>query len=187
MAFEERILAGVCKGKRLVLPRNQEVRPSKQRVRQGVFNMLESRLDWRGLRVVDLCTGSGSWGLEAASRGAKYVLLLDKDLQPARQNAAECCKMLQNAAAGEVALVQVDVRRWVPGEKFDVVLADPPYGKGMVQALLRRASEVSVPGSWWAVEYGAGEELDWSGFEGVAVRRHGVSEVAVGRFVTRNP
>ena len=76
-----RIVAGVAGGRRLAVP--PSARPTTDRVREALFNVLAARLDLDGLRVLDLFAGSGALGLEALSRGADSVLLVDSDRRAA--------------------------------------------------------------------------------------------------------
>lgn len=178
-AFTTRIITGKLKGKPLALPTDENVRPTRERVRQAVFNMLNSRMDLDGVTVVDLCCGSGAWGLEAYSRGASKVWLVDKDVKSVRANVAA----LGLAGDSNVVVVEAEVMGWVPPEVVDVVLADPPYGRGMAKGLLARAKMLGAEGSWWAVEHGTGEVLDWEGFEDVDGRTYGVTSVTLGRLL----
>jgi len=176
--FKDRIIAGRWRGRGLVLPKSESVRPTRNRVRQAAFNLLTARMAWQGTAVVDLCCGSGAWGLEAASRGAAKVVLVDSEVAVAKDNVAAL-------GAGQVQVVKADVRAWAPGQAFDVVLADPPYGRGMAQALLARTETLGKGGSWWCVETASDEELDWNGFVDVDFRDYGVSRIWVGRLGTR--
>lgn len=175
MSFSDRIIAGVYKGRALVLPADDAVRPTKNRVRQAVFNMLGSRLDWDGLRVVDLCCGSGAWGLEALSRGAAEVVLVDRDVKVAEANAQAL------GVGAQVEVVKSEVGAWVSAAPFDVVLADPPYALPLAQRLLARAGELGGNGSWWAMETAPSTQLDWAGFEEVVHRDYGGSRIWVGK------
>jgi 16S rRNA (guanine966-N2)-methyltransferase len=173
--FTDRIIAGKWGGRPLLLGKSEAVRPTRNRVRQAAFNLLTSRVEWRGAQVVDLCCGSGAWGLEAESRGATAVWMVDFDGRTARQN--------MQVLASNAVLIEDDVRTWKPQALLDVVMADPPYGSGLAQALLLRAAELGKPGSWWCVELGSHETIDAPGFDDVVVRDYGVSRVWVGRQV----
>lgn len=172
--FYDRIIAGSLKGRTLALPKSAEVRPTKNRVKQAVFNLLTARVDWDGLVVGDLFCGSGAWGLEAVSRGAKKVYCVDVDERVAAAN-------IKALGVGNAAAVAADVRTWKPPALLDVVLADPPYGKGLAQGLIARASDIGQSGSWWCVETSKDEGLVWDGFEDVDFRDYGASRIWVGR------
>lgn len=172
--FTDTIIAGELKGRKVALPKSDAVRPTKNRVKQAVFNLLGARLDWAGLAVGDLFCGSGAWGLEAVSRGAKSVVCVDMDERTASEN-------IRNLNVGKAKAVSADVRQWAPPALLDVVLADPPYGKGLAQALVARAAVIGKPGSWWCVETGREDELAWDGFEDVTFRDYGASRIWVAR------
>jgi len=170
--FYDRIIAGELKGRKIALPKSDEVRPTKNRVKQAVFNLLTARVDWEGAVVGDLFCGSGAWGLEAVSRGAAKVVCVDVDERCAAEN-------VRALGLKTVSVVAGDVRTWSPPALLDVVLADPPYGKGLAQGLVARAAEIGKSGSWWSVETGKDDELVWDGFEDVDSRDYGASRVWV--------
>ncbi|HEX2859431.1 MAG TPA: RsmD family RNA methyltransferase [Alphaproteobacteria bacterium] len=173
--FETRISAGSLKGKKIALPADEAARPTRLRLRQSVFNMLNSRIDMPGKTVVDICCGSGALGLEACSWGAAQVTMVDTKTALAKEN-------VDTLGVGiTVRVVQADARTWTPAAPFDVVLADPPYNSGMVQDLLARAAAIGKPGAWWVVELGADEALDWTGFADTLERTYGVSKIGIGR------
>ncbi|MCW2852940.1 MAG: putative methyltransferase [Nocardioides sp.] len=122
-----RVIAGRAKGRRLATPRGDATRPTSDRVREALFSAVES---WcgslHGLRVLDLYAGSGAVGLEAWSRGAEAVTLVEQD----RRTAA-----LVSDNARTIGFGQADVRassvaatlRHPPAAPYDVVFLDPPY------------------------------------------------------------
>lgn len=115
-----RIVAGELGGRRLRVPRGDAVRPSTDRVREALFSILG---DVGGLDVLDLYCGTGALGLEALSRGAAAVTLVDAETGPAAANVAAL-------GVGErVTLVRSDVLAFLRGDDgaHDLVLLDPPY------------------------------------------------------------
>lgn len=174
--FYDRIIAGTLKGRKLLLPKSEGVRPSKNRVRQAVFNLLGARLDWDGLSIGDLFCGSGAWGLEAMSRGAAKAVLVDMDERAAATN-------VKDLGLAKVTVTAADVRQWKPTALLDVVMLDPPYGKGLAQAVIDRAALIGKRGSWWCVETGRDDALNWDGFEDIDFRDYGASRVWVARQV----
>ncbi|PZP39607.1 MAG: 16S rRNA (guanine(966)-N(2))-methyltransferase RsmD [Pseudomonas fluorescens] len=168
--FYDHIIAGSLKGRKVVLPKSDGVRPSKNRVKQAVFNLLGARVEWEGAVVLDLFCGSGAWGLEALSRGAKSVICVDVDERVAAEN-------IKSMGASGCKAVSADVRLWKPPALADVVLLDPPYGKSLAQAVVKRAGEFGKSGSWWCVETGTDDEIIWDGFEDVKFRDYGASRV----------
>ena len=119
-----RIVAGAAGGRRLAVP-PRGTRPTTDRVREAVFNVLASRVDFDGLRVLDLFAGSGALGLEALSRGAAAVLFVDSDRRAAdviSRNIATVGLAGANVRRAAVAAVLASA-----GGPVDLVFADPPY------------------------------------------------------------
>jgi 16S rRNA (guanine966-N2)-methyltransferase len=146
------LVAGVAGGRTLAVP-PRGTRPTSERVREAVFSRLEHAVGLDGAAVLDLYAGSGALGLEAASRGATRVLLVEAD-----RAAAEVCR--RNAAstglAGRCEVLTDRVERRVPmlDEVFDVVLLDPPYAvtTEALDAVLAALTEVLAPGGVVVVE-----------------------------------
>lgn len=140
-----RIIAGLARGMPLVAPRGRTTRPTSDRVRGAIFSMLGERVV--GATVADLFAGSGALGLEAASRGARRVVFVEKHrvaLAALERNAEE----FRRRVAAQLEIVRQDVFRFLrQGHRFEVVLADPPYGE-LAQALLG----VPVATEWLVLE-----------------------------------
>ncbi|XBB69883.1 16S rRNA (guanine(966)-N(2))-methyltransferase RsmD [Nocardioides sp. WV_118_6] len=123
-----RIIAGAAGGRRLQTPKGDQTRPTSDRVREALFSAVEA---WagslQGLRVLDLYAGSGALGLEAWSRGAAAVTLVESDRRTAdlvRANARSIGCDAAQVLARPVAAVLADPPA---GEPYDLVVADPPY------------------------------------------------------------
>ena len=171
-----RIVAGAAGGRRLTVP--SSARPTTDRVREALFNVLSARLDFDGLDVVDLYAGSGALGLEALSRGAASVVLVESDRRAADvidRNIATVGLPGATVRRGPVAAVLAIV----PPAPVDLVLADPPYEvtAESVADMLRSLSRYGWvnPGSVVVVERPASApELDWpAGWTPWPPRRYG--------------
>ena len=122
-----RIIAGAARGRTFEAPQGRDTRPTLDRVRENVFNILQMKV--RGAQVLDLFSGSGAMAFEAISRGAESAVLVDCDRSAnavERQNAQKLhmeaqCRILQ--CDWQLAVRQLMAQ----GEKFDVVFLDPPY------------------------------------------------------------
>jgi 16S rRNA (guanine(966)-N(2))-methyltransferase RsmD len=106
------------------VPQGLPVRPTTDFAKEGLFNILANKVDFDGLRVLDLFSGTGHISLEFASRGAAYVCAVDKN--------TGCVNFLKCTAAElklEITVVKSDVFTFLksPGAKYDLVFADPPY------------------------------------------------------------
>lgn len=127
-----RIIGGVAGGRRLVMPRGRGTRPTSDRMREGLFSALGG--DLSGRSFLDLYAGSGAVGLEAASRGAARVVLVERD--------AAALRALR-ANVESLDLPQVDVRAQSVGSflaaepfAYDVVFLDPPYAETVEEVLI---------------------------------------------------
>lgn len=142
-----RIVGGVARGRRLAVPRGDGVRPTTDKVREALFNVLRHRLadPIDGARVLDLFAGAGTLGLEALSRGASEVVFVEADRRHGRV-LTENLAAVHRAVEGRGRVVAQRVQRFLagPASPFDVVFLDPPYGVGAVQPAL----EALVSGGW---------------------------------------
>ena len=122
-----RIIAGTLRRRQLKAPKGQLTRPTTDRVKESLFNMLTNRIDFEETDVLDLFAGTGSLGFEAISRGAMSVTFVEENyrvMKCLRENAAqldveETCVTFQTDA--------ISYLRSYKGPAFDVVFADPPY------------------------------------------------------------
>lgn len=136
-----RIIAGRLRRRSLQAPKGRLTRPTSDRVREAIFSLIESRLVLDGADVLDLFAGTGALGLEAISRGAVAVTMVEANaavLKVARQNAADLGvdDALDALRADAVAFLE----RY-SGPSFDLILADPPYALDT----LRRLPDLALP------------------------------------------
>jgi len=180
-----RIIAGSCKGRRLTAPPGGETRPTSDRTREAVFNVLAHGIDWPGLDdavVLDLYAGSGALGLEALSRGARHATFIDNAdgaLKVARRNAAELGLWRQ------ATLLGLDATRLAPpplAAQCPAALAflDPPYSQDLVlPALLGLAGKGWIgAGSIIVAEMSSKETMEPpKGYELLDERTYGAARV----------
>ena len=128
-----RIIGGQWRGRKLGFAPLPGLRPTPDRVRETLFNWLAP--DIRGSRCLDLYAGSGALGLEAASRGAAGVVLVDRS----REIIASLQEQVAMLDARQVETVQANVLQWLrgPPRVFDIVFLDPPYGQGLLADSIR--------------------------------------------------
>ena len=133
-----RVIAGIAGGRRLAVPSGTTTRPTSDRAREGLFSSLQSELGrFDGVRVLDLYAGSGAIGLEALSRGAERVLLVESDPRAAAVIKANVKAVDLPGATVAVDRVERLLARPPAGhqdqdhdhdqDRFDLVIADPPY------------------------------------------------------------
>ena len=140
-----RIIAGRHRGRRLVTPPGLATRPTADRVREALFNILEhGEPPVRGSRFLDLFAGSGAVGLEALSRGAASVLLVERDLQAARAIERNIANLGETTNA---RLLRQDASRLPQArETFDIAYLDPPYRSALLTPTLANLAA----GGWMA-------------------------------------
>jgi len=123
-----RLIAGKAGGRRLRVPPGQATRPTSDRAREGLFASLTSEFgELKNLRVLDLYAGSGAVGLEALSRGAARVLLVESDARAAAVIKANVGAVGLPGAAVAVDRVERLLGRPPDGDRYDLAFADPPY------------------------------------------------------------
>lgn len=148
-----RIIAGAAGSLRLATP-SSGTRPTSDRVREAVFSRLEARADLSGT-ILDLYAGSGALGLEAASRGASTVLLVEKDSAAARVIATNIATLREALPHSQLLVSQDSVESFLVGpvtHTIDGVFIDPPYETDGVDAVLGALTPWLADGAWVVVE-----------------------------------
>jgi 16S rRNA (guanine966-N2)-methyltransferase len=178
-----RIVAGAWRGRSLIAPSGTETRPTADRVRQALFDML-MHAPWAGRSIVenslilDAFAGTGALGLEALSRGAARAVFVERDrpaLTALRANIDAC------RAGDRCEILPIDTLLVPSGTRADIVFLDPPYGQDLVsRALTRLRSAGRVgPGSLIVAETSRDEpapEVD-----ALAERTHGAARLTIWR------
>jgi 16S rRNA (guanine966-N2)-methyltransferase len=181
-----RIVAGAFKGRGLVTPKGRATRPTAERTREAIFNVL-AHAPWapplEGARVIDLFAGSGALGFEALSRGAGFALFVETDA------AARGAIRVNAEHLGVMGITRIHRRDAAAlGEKpaglglaFDLAFLDPPYGRGLAAGALARL----VEGGWLraeavaVAEIGADESApEVAGYKLLDSRSYGAAQVA---------
>jgi 16S rRNA (guanine966-N2)-methyltransferase len=180
-----RIVSGEFRGKALAAPAGEGTRPTSDRARQAVFNILEHAA-WsggvRGLRVIDLFAGSGALGLEALSRGAAFCLFVETDeaARGAIRENVDAMGLFGRTRVHRRDATQLGQRPGADGPAFDLAFLDPPYAKGLGETALERlaAGGWLSPGALAVFERGAGEPpLEAPGYEVLDARAYGAAKV----------
>ncbi|MGW2463500.1 16S rRNA (guanine(966)-N(2))-methyltransferase RsmD [Streptomyces sp. NPDC004457] len=184
-----RVIAGAAGGRRLSVPPGTGTRPTSDRAREGLFSTWQSLLGGPldGERVLDLYAGSGAVGLEALSRGARHVLLVEADARAARTVRENVRNLGLPGAEVRTGKAEQVIRQAAPEEPYDLVFLDPPYAvtdDDLREILLTLRSE-----RWLAEEAlvtversTRGGEFHWpDGFEPIRSRRYGEGTFWYGR------
>jgi 16S rRNA (guanine966-N2)-methyltransferase len=186
-----RIVGGAHKGRIIAAPESNTIRPTGDRVRESLFNILAHHdfsdalgadFDLEGARVLDLFAGTGALGLEALSRGAGFALFVDDNIE-ARGSIRENMENL--GLTGHAKLYKRDATKLGPrpgsvGAPFSLLFADPPYRKGLAEEALIAASD----GGWLTEhalcvveEHVEAKFVAPQGFETFDRRKYGLTEI----------
>ncbi|CAM5255480.1 MULTISPECIES: 16S rRNA (guanine(966)-N(2))-methyltransferase RsmD [Streptomyces] len=184
-----RVIAGAAGGRRLSVPPGTGTRPTSDRAREGLFSTWQSLLGGPldGERVLDLYAGSGAVGLEALSRGARHVLLVEADARAARIVRENVRNLGLPGAEVRTGKAEQVIRQAAPEEPYDLVFLDPPYAVSdddLREILLTLRSERWLAGeALVTVERSTrGGEFHWpDGFEAIRSRRYGEGTFWYGR------
>ncbi len=178
-----RIVGGLHRGRPLKAPASQATRPTSDRLREALFNVLAHAYGDAadGARVLDLFAGTGALGLEALSRGASFALFVDA--------AAEARAVIRSNVealgfTGTTKIFRRDATQlgdMGPGQPYGLVFCDPPYGKGLAEAALlsARAGGWLGPDALLVVEEKAGAFVVPEGFQELERRRYDETELTV--------
>lgn len=167
-----RIIGGTLKGRRFSPPRHFKGRPTTDFGREGLFNLLRSRIDLEGVEALDLFAGSGAVSYELASRGAVTVTAIEQD--------AGACRYIQQQARDfgldAIRVVRADAFAFLSRAmtQFELVFADPPYTEPKLDTLptLVREAGLVAPGGLFVLEHGDRKDFsEETGF--VEMRKYG--------------
>ena len=153
-----RIIAGHLRGSKLPVPDRPGLRPTSDRVRETVFNWLQAKVP--GASVLDLFAGTGALGLEAASRGAGSLVMVERDPGLAEALRGHVARFKLGAAQ----VVQADALAWLagpPSARFDLVFMDPPFDGTLWEPAAQRLVPWLAPGAWVYVETPARMQASW--------------------------
>lgn len=179
-----RIIAGQHKGRPLSAPRGMTTRPTSDRTRESLFNIL-AHAAWAppldGARVIDLFAGSGALGLEAMSRGAAFCLFVETDhgARGAIRDNIEALGLFGSTRLHRRSATDLGDKPAGVGAPFTLAFLDPPYHKGLVQPAL----DGLISGGWLSddaiamVETGSDEALMFSGWSVIDTRDFGAARV----------
>ena len=177
-----RVIGGELKGRKLVTVRGMKTRPTADRVRESIFNILADSV--RGARVLDLYAGTGAMGIEALSRGAEYALFADdhKAALSALKKNIQTCALQDRADVIEWNILKDLNILLSPTHGFDLVFLDPPYNADMIQPTLSNlvASQCLENSARLTIEHSPLEPIpqNLSGFKISSQRRYGKTLVS---------
>ena len=156
-----RIISGTARGLKLKTPKGFETRPTGDRIKESVFNILNGLIDFSAVKVLDIFAGTGALGLESLSRGAKSATFIDfatADLisENVQHGKFQNCKILSGDFSKMLKKLSVQ------NCKFDLIFSDPPYKKNLAEASINLVAELNLltDNGLMIVEYSADEILN---------------------------
>jgi len=185
-----RIVSGEFRGKTLIAPPGQATRPTSDRARESIFNILE-HAPWsdgvRDKRAIDLFAGSGALGFEALSRGAVFCLFVETDeaARGAIRDNVDALGLFGRTRVHRRDATDLGQRPGADGPVFELAFLDPPYARGLGETALAKLAEGGwlAPGAMIVFERGASEPgFSVEGFEPLDVRDYGAARVHFLRF-----
>ena len=159
-----RINSGVYKGRKINAPNNLPVRPTTDRAKEGLFNMLSNIFSFQNIEVLDLFTGTGNIAYEFSSRGCKEIIAVDQHIG--------CIRFIKSTIAtlhiSNIQLIRSEVIKYLSNctRTYDVIFADPPYNMNDKEILhqLITTRKLVKNGGYFILEHNRGE--DYSGLSG---------------------
>lgn len=131
-----RVIAGICRGMKLKAPQGEKTRPTADRVKESLFNIISNQKNFDECKVLDICAGTGSLGIESLSRGAHSCSFIEQDRKVSEvlmQN------LIYTGLASDSELLTMEAYKALKvlsrrGRKFDLVFLDPPYESGIYES-----------------------------------------------------
>ena len=180
-----RIVAGSRKGHTIYAPKGLATRPTSDRVRENVYNIVAPWVE--GARVLDLYAGSGAMGLEALSRGAESAVFVEADADAVRAIGRNLDKLrLTGATVLRLDATTALAQEAAAGRKYDLVLLDPPYAMTDYDVLVRYVPRVLADDGLLVLETAAKSEPALPGLAVRTTRRYGSTRVTVFEQLSRS-
>ena len=184
-----RIIGGEFGGRRLQAPKGRDTRPTADRTREALFNILSARddVEFEQARVIDLFAGSGALGFEAMSRGASWCLFVETDAaaRGAIRDNIEAFGLFGATRIHRRSATSLGTKPTSAGAPFTLAFLDPPYGRDFVEPTLEglRDGDWLAPGAIVIVEQGKDEHPPQTeGYSELDSRTYGAAQITVYRF-----
>jgi 16S rRNA (guanine966-N2)-methyltransferase len=178
-----RIIGGKYRGKKLISPSVDYIRPTSDKAREALFNILRSRLggNFVGKKLIDVFAGSGAFALEALSQGFSEVTLVDKDIASLNKNLA-----LFPLEQKNIHIIRADATKNIPcATNHDVAFLDAPYRQGLTEQALKVLPGVLKSGALCLIEVEKNEPCDLPlSYKLLDERRYGLAKVLIAEFIS---
>ena len=186
-----RIIGGNFKGKKILEPKDKETRPLKDLTKESIFNIINHSnkfsINIEKAYVLDLFSGTGSFGLECLSRKAKHVCFVEnyKEILPILKNNLSNLKTVKNYSIIEKNIL-IDISFLEKKEKFDIIFLDPPYKEKEINTILNNLLKFKTlkPDGIIIIHRHKKEEDNFPNkFKIIEEKKYGISKIIFGKFI----
>ena len=182
-----RIIGGKYKGLKLLPPDNTKIRPTSDRLKESLFSIITSskyRINIDNCNVLDICSGTGSLGIEAFSRGAISVYFIDKDHRSINLIYKNISKLnIDNKFENQITIIKDEATKALKNIKkiFQIVLMDPPYNTNITEKCLFKLKELNLinQDSYIFVESSKVEDFNYDGYQILDLKLYGNSKLTI--------
>ena len=186
-----RIIGGKYKGLKLLPPDGLNIRPTSDRLKESLFSIITSnkyKIHIDNSNVLDICSGTGSLGIESLSRGAKSVYFIDKDHRSIKLIYKNIAKLdIDKQIENNIKIISDEVIKALKNinKIFQIVLIDPPYNTNITEKCLLKLKEFNLidEGSYIFVESSKTEEFNYDGYQILDIKVHGISKLTILRLL----
>ena len=186
-----RIIGGKFKGLKLLPPDSTEIRPTSDRLKESLFSIITSnkyKINIDNCNVLDICSGTGSLGIEAFSRGAISVFFIDKDHRSINLIYKNISKLnIDNKFKNQITIIKDEATKALRNIKeiFQIVLMDPPYNTNITEKCLFKLKELNLinQDSYIFVESSKVEEFNYDGYQILDIKLYGNSKLTILRLL----
>ena len=182
-----RIIGGKYKGLKLLTPDGNKIRPTSDRLKESLFSIINSnkyKIHIDNSNVLDICSGTGSLGIESLSRGAKSVFFIDKDHRSIKLICKNIAKLdIDKQIENNIKIIRDEVIKALKNinKIFQIVLIDPPYNTNITEKCLLKLKEFNLidEDSYIFVESSKTEEFNYDGYQILDIKVHGISKLTI--------
>ena len=186
-----RIIGGKYKGLKLLPPDDSKIRPTSDRLKESLFSIITSskyKINIDNCNVLDICSGTGSLGIEAFSRGAISVFFIDKDHRSINLIYKNISKLnIDNKFKNQITIIKDEATKALRNIKeiFQIVLMDPPYNTNITEKCLFKLKELNLinQDSYIFVESSKVEEFNYDDYQILDIKLYGNSKLTILRLL----
>ena len=186
-----RVIGGKYKGLKLLPPDDTKIRPTSDRLKESLFSIITSskyKINIDNCNVLDICSGTGSLGIEAFSRGAISVYFIDKDHRSINLIYKNISKLnIDNKFENQITIIKDEATKALKNIKkiFQIVLMDPPYNTNIIEKCLFKLKELNLINqhSYIFIESSKVEDFNYDGYQILDIKLYGNSKLTILRLL----